>query len=66
MDNQEMKPVSTGGFRTVKRKGNHYEVHFKAFAPGLMVLVAFGLSKAEADALKESLNNTLNQHLHKD
>lgn len=60
---EPLKPVSTGGFRTVKRKGDHYEVHFKSFAPGLMVMVAFGLTKQQADELKEELNTNLNTYL---
>lgn len=56
---QAEPPTASGGFRIVKRQRDHYEVYYKAFRSGLMVLVTDGLSKAEAETLKERLNDTL-------
>ena len=55
----ELIPTTTGGFRVQKRTGEHYEVYFKNFKAGTMLLVAEGLTKEQAETLKERLNDTL-------
>lgn len=50
---------NSGAFRIQKRTADHYEVFFKSFRSGVMLLVGDGLTKAQAEDLKERLNDTL-------
>lgn len=51
--------ATTGAFRTVYRNDDWWDVYFKHFQNGLMVQVAYNLSKEDANKLKDKMNHSL-------
>jgi len=49
----------TGAFRVEKRTVDHWEVFYKHFGSGIMVLICSGLSRSLAIELKQNLNDQL-------
>ena len=53
-----LRPSPTGGFKTIKRNADHYEVYYKHYSSGIMITLAYGLSKDEAQQLTGELSNS--------
>lgn len=54
-----MKISFTGQFRTVPRTRTHWEVWYKHYLSGVMVLIADGLTPGLAKELRDNLNNQI-------
>ena len=63
MAQDRMSPQKTGGFKLILRGGQHYEVVYKSYAPGISLVIAYGLTKTEAIQLKDLLETTLEETL---
>ena len=51
-----MKPKTTGAFRAIRKKGPEWEVWFKHFNSGMMILIAYSLTRQQAEKRKDNLN----------
>ena len=54
-----MTAQNAGAFRIQKRTADLYEVWFKSFRSGVMIMIADGVTKTEAETLKDNLNTLM-------